>query len=188
MLDLDAQPRLRLLFRIARLRVALGFAAAAVTLALARPTWGSLAAGTLLAAGGEAVRIWAAGHLVKGREVTTSGPYRFTGHPLYLGSFAIGVGCVVAAASPFVAAVVLAYLGVMLPVAIRLEEATLAAAFGAGYTRYRRGAVPRSGRRFSVGLARRNREHLAVAGLLAGVALGALRAWWLHGWPWQAAP
>ncbi|MCY4658665.1 MAG: isoprenylcysteine carboxylmethyltransferase family protein [Acidobacteria bacterium] len=183
MLDLDAHPRLRLLFRIARLRVALGFAAAAVTLALARPTWGSLATGALLAAAGEALRIWAAGHLVKGREVTTSGPYRFTGHPLYLGSLVIGVGCVVAAASPVVAAVVLAYLAVMLPVAIRLEEATLAAAFGDSYTRYRRGAAPRSGRRFSVGRARSNREHLAVAGLLAGVALGALRAWWLNGWP-----
>ncbi len=183
MLDLDAHPRLRLLFRIARLRVALGFAAAAVTLALARPTWGSLAAGALLAAAGEALRIWAAGHLVKGREVTTSGPYRFTGHPLYLGSLVIGLGCVVAAASPIVAAVVLAYLAVMLPVAIRLEEATLAAAFGNSYTRYRSGAAPRSGRRFSVGRARSNREHLAVAGLLAGVALGALRAWWLHGWP-----
>ena len=85
MLDLDAQPRLRLLFRIARLRVAFGFAAAAVTIALARPSWESLAAGSLVAAAGEAVRIWAAGHLVKGREVTTSGPYRFTGHPLYLG-------------------------------------------------------------------------------------------------------
>ena len=183
MLDLDANPRLRRLFRSARLRVALGFGAAAATIAFARPTWGSLAAGALLAAGGEAVRIWAAGHLVKGREVTTSGPYRFTGHPLYLGSAIIGVGCVVAAASPIVAAVVLAYLGVMLPVAIRLEEATLAAAFGDSYARYRRGAVSPSGRRFSVERARRNGEHLAVAGLLAGIALGGLRVWWLHGWP-----
>lgn len=183
MLDLDAQPALRRLFRIARLRVALGFAAAAATIAFGRPTWGSLAAGALLAAGGEAVRIWAAGHLVKGREVTTSGPYRFTGHPLYLGSAVIGAGCVVAAASPIVAAVVLAYLGIMLPVAIRLEEATLAAAFGDSYARYRRGAVPPSGRRFSVERARRNGEHLAVAGLLAGVVLGGLRVWWLQGWP-----
>ena len=183
MLDLDAQPRLRLLFRIARLRVAFGFAAAAATIALARPSWGSLAAGSLVAAVGEAVRIWAAGHLVKGREVTTSGPYRFTGHPLYLGSLLIGVGCAVAAASPVVAVVVLTYLAVMIPVAIRLEEATLTAAFGDSYPRYRRGAAPRSARRFSVRRALGNREHLAVAGLLAGFALGALRVWWLRGGP-----
>ena len=39
---------------------------------------------------GEALRIWAAGHLEKGREVTASGPYRWTRHPLYLGSTIIG--------------------------------------------------------------------------------------------------
>ena len=181
MLDLDANPRLRTLFRIARLRVALGFAGAAVTLAFARPSWGSLAAGSLVAVAGEAVRIWAAGHLVKVSEVTTSGPYRFTGHPLYLGSLLIVVGCVVAAASPVVAAVVLTYLAIMIPVAIRLEEATLTAAFGDSYPRYRRGAAPRSARRFSVRRALGNREHVAVAGLLAGFALGALRVWWLRG-------
>ena len=137
----------------------------------------------LRAAVGEAGRVWAARHLVKGREVTTSGPYRFTGHPLYLGSLIIGAGCVVAASSMVVAAVVLAYLAVMLPVAMRLEEATLADAFADSYARYRRGAAPRSGRRFSVERARRNREHLAVAGILAAVALGGLRVWWVNGWP-----
>ena len=183
MLDLDARPRLRLLFRIARLRVALGFVAAAATIALARPDWGSLGAGGLLAAAGEAIRIWAAGHLVKGREVTTSGPYRFTGHPLYVGSAIIGVGCAVAAASAVAAVVVLGYLAVMLPVAVRLEEATLEAAFGDSYARYRRGAAARSDRRFSVARALGNREHLAVAGLGAALLLGAARAWWAHGCP-----
>ena len=183
MLDLDAHPRLRLLFRIARLRVALGFAAAAVTVALARPTWSSLAAGVLVATAGEAVRIWAAGHLVKGREVTTSGPYRFTGHPLYVGSAIVGVGCAVAAASAVAAGVVLAYLAVLLPVAVRLEEATLEAAFGDSYARYRRGSAAPSDRRFSLARARGNREHLAVAGLVAAFLLGAARVWWTHGWP-----
>ena len=41
---------------------------------------------------GEALRIWAAGHLEKGREVTASGPYRLTRHPLYLGSSIIASG------------------------------------------------------------------------------------------------
>ena len=45
---------------------------------LARPTPRSLAIGGAIALVGEMVRIWAAGHLEKGREVTQSGPYRIT--------------------------------------------------------------------------------------------------------------
>ena len=76
--------------RFARYRVRLGFAGAAVALILATPTPASLALGAAVASIGEAIRIWAAGHLDKGREVTSSGPYRFTRHPLYLGSSIIG--------------------------------------------------------------------------------------------------
>ena len=47
---------------------------------------GPLAIGLVIAAVGEAIRIWAAGHLEKGREVTRSGPYGWTRHPLYVGS------------------------------------------------------------------------------------------------------
>ena len=65
---------------------------------LARPTSRSLAIGGAMALVGEALRIWAAGHLEKGREVTRSGPYRLTRHPLYLGSAIIGVGVAIAAA------------------------------------------------------------------------------------------
>ena len=52
---------------------------------------------------GEAIRVWAAGHLEKSREVTRSGPYRFTRHPLYLGSSFIAVGVMLAANSLVVA-------------------------------------------------------------------------------------
>ena len=41
---------------------------------------------------GEALRMWAAGHLNKSREVTSSGPYRFVAHPLYVGSSMMGAG------------------------------------------------------------------------------------------------
>jgi hypothetical protein len=60
---------------LARNRVRLGFAASALALWLARPTPTSLMAGAIVAVAGEALRIWAAGHLEKGREVTASGPY-----------------------------------------------------------------------------------------------------------------
>lgn len=41
---------------------------------------------------GEAGRLWAAGHLSKNREVTTTGPYAYVKNPLYLGTFLIMVG------------------------------------------------------------------------------------------------
>src|ERR1700681_1619062 len=95
---------------LARRRVTLGFVCGAVVLWLARPTLHSLAAGGAIAVAGEAFRVWAAGHLEKGREVTRSGPYRLTRHPLYLGSSIIGVGIAIAAARLSVAALVTTYL------------------------------------------------------------------------------
>src|SRR5512146_1185990 len=96
--------------RLARVRVPLGFVAGIVALWLAHPTWMSLALGAPLASLGEALRVWASGHLEKGREVTKSGPYRLTGHPLYLGSSIIGIGFAVAAHSLVVAGLAGVYL------------------------------------------------------------------------------
>ena len=84
---------------IARYRVRMGFVAALAAFWLARPTRDSLAVGALVAAAGELIRIWAAGHLEKGREVTMSGPYRLTRHPLYLGSGLIAAGLAIASSS-----------------------------------------------------------------------------------------
>ena len=67
---------------------------------MARPTWLTWSAGLAVASVGEALRIWAAGHLEKGREVTRSGPYRWTRHPLYAGSAIIALGVVIASAAP----------------------------------------------------------------------------------------
>ena len=80
----------------ARWRVTGGFVAAVVILVLARPTWESWAAGFVIAAIGEGLRVWASGHLEKGREVTRSGPYRFVRHPLYAGSMVMALGVAVA--------------------------------------------------------------------------------------------
>ena len=178
MFDLDANPELRRLFRIARLRVSLGFAVAAVAFYLARPTWTSVGVGTLVAALGEGLRVWAAGHLEKGREVTCSGPYRLTRHPLYVGSAVIGVGFVMVSASVPVAVIVLGYLLVMLFAAVRLEEATLRDGFGEQYDRYAAGVLPAPQRWFSVRRAIANGEHRALLGFMAAVAILGLKAWY----------
>jgi protein-S-isoprenylcysteine O-methyltransferase Ste14 len=161
--------------RLARIRVPLGFAAGAIALWLAQPSWRSLALGIPVAALGEALRIWAAGHLEKGSEVTKSGPYRFTGHPLYLGSSLIAVGIAVACASLMVALVGAIYLGVTYIAAIRSEEAGLRAKFGREYDDYRAGRAT-DDRAFSLARARRNREYRAVIGLVVATVLLALKA------------
>jgi len=156
---------------LARRRVPLGFLAGAFALGLARPSPRSLAIGAAVAVSGELLRIWASGHLEKGREVTMSGPYRFIRHPLYAGSTMIGAGLAIASASILVAMLVLVYLAVTLHSAITTEEAHLTQKFGAAYPAYREGRGPHVSRRFSVARAMRNREYRAVIGLAAALAL-----------------
>ena len=166
--------RADMLKRIARLRVPLGFVFGAIVLWLAQPTSRSLAAGAGIALVGELVRIWAAGHLEKGREVTSSGPYAFTRHPLYLGSTIIGLGLAIGAASVTVAAIVILYLALTLTAAIRTEEAHLTEKFGAAYPDYRAGRMSVK-RGFSVERALRNREYRAAIGVLVVLAVFGLK-------------
>lgn len=161
--------------RIARLRVPLGFLFAGIVLWLADPTPRTLLAGAVIALAGEAVRIWAAGHLEKGREVTSSGPYALTRHPLYLGSSLIALGLAIASASAIVAAIVIGYMALTLTAAIRTEEAHLTEKFGAAYPAYRAGQASVE-RRFSLERAMRNREYRAAAGVLLVLAFLAWKA------------
>ncbi len=157
--------------RAARLRVPLGFVCGIAALVLSDPTRASLIAGASIAVIGEAIRIWAAGHLEKSREVTTSGPYRVTRHPLYLGSAIMTLGFVVAAHSILVAVLATAYLAITYGAAIRREEAFLTERFGAAYPDYKAGRLGGVARAFSVERAVRNREYRAVAGLLVALAI-----------------
>jgi len=161
--------------RIARLRVPIGFAAGIFVLWFAQPTWGTLTFGAAIAAVGEVLRVWAAGHLEKGREVTASGPYALTRHPLYLGSIIIGIGLAIASASIVVSVLVLAYLAITLTAAVRTEEAHLTEKFGAAYPDYRAGRTATVSRGFSFARAMRNREYRAVIGVLLALALLVLK-------------
>src|SRR5947208_2508027 len=151
---------------LARRRVTLGFGFALIVLWLASPTRGSVAIGSAVAAVGEAIRIWAAGHVQKAREVTSSGPYRFTAHPLYVGSSVMGVGLAIACANAPAAALIVLYLAATMTAAIATEETFLQRAFGDQYGSYRRGVTttgtsariaPAGGRRFSMARAVANR-------------------------------
>src|SRR5688572_18294666 len=156
---------------LARARVPLGFVSAAAALVLASPSWTSWMIGGAVATAGEVLRIWAAGHIEKGREVTRSGPYGYVRHPLYLGSTIMGVGFMIAARSWIVAAIVGTYLLFTLVAAMRTEEATLDERFAGEYSAYRRGAAPPVSRGFSFARAMANKEYRAVAGLAIGMAI-----------------
>lgn len=166
----------RWVFRVARSRVAAGFAVAAAAFWLARPSWWSLGLGTGVGLAGAGLRCWAAGHLEKGVEVTTSGPYRWMRHPLYAGSTLLGLGFAAAARHPAAALLVVGYLVVTLSQAARFEEARLRTEFGDRYDRYAAGTAAAGDRRWSRARAARNREGRALAGALAVLVLLGLKA------------
>lgn len=166
-----------------RNRIPAGFFLAGVFLALASPTWATLSAGAGLVILGEAIRTWASGYIHKGKRLACDGPYAHVRHPLYTGSFLLGLGISVMGASPFFVAlyVVLfpvAYLGL-----IRAEEKNLEAAFGQDFAAYRKN-VPRLLPRWTGWSARnagseafrwsgvwRNKEYNAWMGIVAVTAV-----------------
>ena len=178
---------------LARFRVALGFVFGVLVLILAQPTAQSLLAGMSMAACGEAIRIWASGHLRKSSEVTVSGPYRFVAHPLYVGSSVMGAGLAIASASIIVGALITLYLVATLTAAIKSEEAFLRRTFGDQYDLYRSGVAAKrrersaaTERRFSLAQAMANREYRAVAGLGIAILLLIWKATY-NGLFWRAA-
>ena len=124
---------------------------------------------------GEALRVWAAGHLEKSREVTASGPYRFMRHPLYVGSTLMGMGLAIASASLLVAVLTAIYLFTTIRAAVKTEEAFLRSAFGGDYDAYSKGRNPERSqavmRRFSFERAMRNKEYRAMIGLVVASLL-----------------
>jgi len=124
-----------------RLRVPFGYLLGIVVVAVAHPTQASLAAGGAIAATGEAIRLWASGHIDKTRALATGGPYAYTRNPLYLGSFVMATGVAVAAASPWAALAVAVYFAAFYPSVMREEAAFLRGRFPEEYATWA-AAVP----------------------------------------------
>jgi protein-S-isoprenylcysteine O-methyltransferase Ste14 len=124
-----------------RIRVPLGFIFAVVYIWLAKPTWKSLAIGTLMLIPGLLVRGLASGHVQKDKELTISGPYAYTRNPLYLGSLMLGAGFAVASRSWWIVAMMVLMFAVIYVPVIAGEESYLLKNFP-GYDDYAR-HVPR---------------------------------------------
>lgn len=173
---------------LTRLRVPAGFLLAVLYILLARPTWPLWPAGIALAFLGLLFRGWAAGHVLKNDRLAVSGPYAFTRHPLYLGSFVIGLGFSLAGSRLEILVLFLACFFLMYGPAMRAEEERLKHLFPARYPDYRK-TVPfflptrwptgRDPAPFSLQHYRRNREYRAVIGFAAALGLLLCKAWWL---------
>jgi len=125
-----------------RYRVAAGWLLGAAVFVLAGPRPAPfVAAGLGLALLGESIRLWASGHIDKTRALATGGPYAHTRNPLYLGSLLIGLGVVVAVASPWAAGLVALYFALFYPRVMREEARFLGEKFPEAYAAWA-SAVP----------------------------------------------
>jgi len=112
-----------------RYRVPAGWAVGVLVLVLSRPIPLSLLLGLPLAVVGEAIRIWASGHIEKTKCLATGGPYAHSRNPLYVGSLLMALGVAVACASPWVVLAAGAYFLAFYPSVMREEEVFLAKKF-----------------------------------------------------------
>jgi protein-S-isoprenylcysteine O-methyltransferase Ste14 len=163
-----------------RIRVPLGFIFAVFYFWLARPTWRSVALGSILIIPGLLIRALASGHVRKNESLATSGPYAYTRNPLYLGSLLLGLGFCVAARSWWVGVGLVVMLVAIYAPVIRDEEAFLRRTFPEFDEYVRR--VPRLLPRltphrghegsggFSLELYLKHREYNALLGALGMVA------------------
>ncbi len=159
-----------------RTRVPVGTVLGIGFLLLMHPSVRSLWIGGLIALVGLLLRLWAAGHIEKGKVLTCGGPYALTRNPLYLGSFIMALGIIISGQSywlilPFAAFYAAFYWPVM-----KAEEQELLNGYGERFVEYCR-SVPLFWPRlrkadfkasaFCWRRVLRNREHRTVAGLLA---------------------
>jgi len=162
---------------VQRLRVAYGFVLLAAFATLSKPTMEALWIGLPVSLLGLAIRAWAAGHLEKNRQLTTSGPYAWVRNPLYVGTLLAALGVVIASRSIALTVVfAIAFLLVYLPV-IELEEQHLRSLFpdyGVYADRvYRLVPLrrwPARSKAFSWAVYRRNKEHKAALGFVVALA------------------
>jgi protein-S-isoprenylcysteine O-methyltransferase Ste14 len=144
------------------------------------PSVRSLSVGGLIALAGATVRLWAAGHIEKGRVLTQGGPYAFTRNPLYFGSFLMALGIIIAGQSYWLLLVFgLFFLVLYFPV-MRAEEQELLHGYGDRFLDYSR-RVPlffpgfrnscSASSTFLWSRVIRNREHHTFFGLLLAEAI-----------------
>lgn len=137
------------------------------------------AAVTLL---GEWLRLWAAGHLRKNKQLTTTGPYSYVKNPLYIGTLLITLGFSAMAMNPWIMIGGFVWFFIIYaPYKKKQENEKLVGSFGDAWTVYDK-AVPdylprltpypgRGANRWSYEVVKENSEHETAVGVLIGLAV-----------------
>ena len=162
-------------------RVPAGTALGIIFLVFMHPSIKSLMIGAFFTLLGALTRIWAAGHIEKRVRLARSGPYAYTRNPLYLGSFLMAFGVILAGQRyELLLFFALFFIGVYFPV-MRAEEQDLEQAYGADFLEYscitplflpkrpkklEKLKKAESQARFSWARVRKNREHRNLVSLL----------------------
>jgi len=144
-------------------------------LLLMHPSVRSLWIGGAIALVGAIVRLWAAGHIEKGKTLTQGGPYAYTRNPLYFGSFFMALGIILAGQGYWLLLAFAVFFIVFYVPVMRAEEHELLRGYGERFLEYSE-RVPlffpvfrKTRHRSSTFLWSRviqNREHRTLTGLL----------------------
>ncbi|MDQ6996534.1 MAG: methyltransferase [Mariprofundus sp.] len=182
--ELTFGQRLHKILLLARIPASILMGAA--ILLLARPTLTSWIFGLAVVAVGEALRLWASGHIHKSAEVTVTGPYAMCRHPLYLGHFLVATGfCVTGDSITAFIIVSLAFFIIYMPT-WKNEEQNLIQLFGDTYREFMAvtpAMLPRWNGKvfngsFSWALVKQHREWKHAATLLAGMLIMLMIGLW----------
>jgi len=165
---------------VTRYRVSINWLFGLVYLFFARPTYKSLLLAAIIVGCGEGLRVWASGHINKSSRLANGGPYAFTRHPLYLGSFIIGLGFCLAGRSWWLTGAFVLLFPLIYGTTMKAEERKLRELFPDEYQAYARkvhlffplgkGYKGRGGG-FQWKLFLENREHKTLVGVAAVFAL-----------------
>ena len=129
-------------FKAKKHRTKLSGALAVAFLVFSQPSSLTLFYGAFPILIGQSIRLWSAGHIHKNQVLTVTGPYSLSRNPLYVGSFILGTGFMVAMGVIWLAVVFLLFYASIYWFTIRWEEDKLAKAFPDAWKVYKR-AVPR---------------------------------------------
>lgn len=161
----------------AAVAVALFFAARNKDL---EPAW--FVPGAILMMLGEWLRLWAAGHLRKNMQLTTTGPYSYVKNPLYIGTLLITVGYSAMAQNIYILLGGFVWFFIYYaPYKKKQENQKLISSFGDAWTVYD-SAVPdylprlvpypaRGTNRWSFEVVKENSEHETAVGVFIGFAV-----------------
>jgi protein-S-isoprenylcysteine O-methyltransferase Ste14 len=145
-----------------------------------QPVW--FGPGAILTLLGEGLRLWAAGHLRKNKQLTTTGPYSYVKNPLYIGTLLITLGYSAMAMNYWIMIGGFVWFFIYYaPYKKKQENEKLIGSFGQPWIEFDK-AVPdylprlspypgRGTNRWSFEVVKENSEHETAIGVLAGLAV-----------------